>query len=711
MSTNEVKFRVSGGDLLSYFDQVKRKSNDLTNSLIAGAKLEEAASKNQLKIIEQTLSAMERKAKISSQLAGLVGATNARERVGNIENRDARLDSIYQNTEQRYKNKEITKGEYDARIGRLSTLSNQNSPEAIIGQFKEYFNKQKEQTQLLQLQTKLSREQINTAKDTAMQNVSAIIKGDRSLEDVISKANTPVEKLAANLTKERVEQLNNKNQKDESEGKSANGGGWLSFAKALAFDRSLGLMAGIPNAKNELDFIKPLSSITGVAAGGTAGNLMDAANIKIAGTGLGQTNFGALGTEIGEKAGEFFGSALERSYRGRDELTTSNFRLQALMGRNLNVNAFGADGKLGGTGRSDLTGNLSAYGLDYNATAGLQYDIARRQGNGRNIGRNVENVIAAESGLGLSKESSYGLIDLARSTGENKDNVLKTITSILSIGEKGVLKGDRTFFNEFVGNLTKLSRTFLQTTESIKAGSVAGLINSFDKVGGAFSARDERSVGLISQVNDAFVNPKTDAAKGLRFLALRRAFPKMNSFELQEQAQKGLSDPMNRKAFNGEADMLGGDETYKMWQFASLNGLTGNLAAARRLYNNRNNVDNTSGAADSYSEDDVRNLGKSQTGRYSKSTAEIQNQYVDDLTKAIGLVGVKMTELFGDMVDGLKDYINKTLGIGGTKTPPISSNSFYSGKSGQSKSPSGYNMRDPAGRRAALEAGDYGSKF
>ena len=49
------------------------------------------------------------------------------------------------------------------------------------------------------------------------------------------------------------------------------------------------MVSSIPQARNELDYIKPITSMMGMALGGIAGNLIDAVEgSQIFGVGLGQ---------------------------------------------------------------------------------------------------------------------------------------------------------------------------------------------------------------------------------------------------------------------------------------------------------------------------------------------------------------------------------------------------------------------------------------
>jgi len=53
-----VNFKVSGGDLQSYMDNMKQKADQLSNSMIENAKRESSVAKDQLKSYEQQIAAI-----------------------------------------------------------------------------------------------------------------------------------------------------------------------------------------------------------------------------------------------------------------------------------------------------------------------------------------------------------------------------------------------------------------------------------------------------------------------------------------------------------------------------------------------------------------------------------------------------------------------------------------------------------------------------
>lgn len=630
-SSSTVTFKVAGNDVISYMDKMKQKADQLTSDMIGNAKRQSDAAKDQLKTLEDQLKAIERKNRIESEAARRNVTTQ----------RDDKIKSIEANYGG---NPEVA----SAKIN----IANSNA--------KDQLQAIREQERQAALQTKLMRDNIETIKMTSNAEVIQMRKGDDGIIDELDKDASPMERLTRDLAEQKYTEEQERQHKDKKEERpeSTMGG----FLKAMALERGLGLASQMPSAKNELDFVKPMMSMIGMGIGGLMGNLMDAANIKILGTGLGNTSFGALGTQLGEKAGEFFGQAMERSYKGRDELTSSNFRLQALTGRNLQVDGFGNANGLGGTGISKVMANLQEYGLDFKEASEMQYKIAQAKGTSVGMGRDSENMVAVERAMAVSQETSTALMEMRRNYSQD---FMKLVGGIAQKGAGNIFAGgDRTFLNEFIGkNFISLQRELLkQGANNVSSGATFDILRRFNDVGGPFAARDYRSSGLISQINGSLVNPNSDQTKAMSFLALRGANPGMGIADLMVEREKGLSSPTYMKNMMQQIDRMGGDDQFKRMNLAGMFGISN--TAAQKLWQNRSSIMDGSisqeelAGTGAYGEEGIRETGRSQTSRYSKSTAEIQNAFIQDVAGGIKMVGSKMTELFGDMITELKSYIN-----------------------------------------------------
>lgn len=664
-SQSTVTFKVAGNDVISYMDKMKQKADQMTSDMIANARRQADTGKDQLKMLEDQIKALERKSRIEHE--------SARQTI--TQNRDSRIAEIEKN--------------YDGPVA-ADKIAYANT------QAKDQLLAVREQERIGNLQTKLLRDNIETIKSTSNQEVIQMRKGDDGIIQELDETATPMDKLARDVAEQKHAEEEDRKKKPPEEDKKESQFG--SFVKAMALERGLGLVSQMPGAKNELDFVKPMMSMIGMGIGGLLGNGIDAiAGAKILGTGAGQTNFAALGTQLGEKAGEFFGTALERSYQARDQLTGANFRLQALTGQNLGIDAIGGKNGLGGTGMSAAVANLQEYGLTMKEASELQYRIATSQGNSRNMGRNAENMVATERALAVSQETQTSLIEMRR---QYSGDITKLIGGIAQKGANGMFAGDRTFLNEFIGkNFLSLQKELLkQGADNVSSGATFDILNRFNNVGGAFSARDPRSIGLISSINQSLVNPGSDSMKAMSFLALRQSNPGMGLSDLMVERERGLSSPTYLKSMMQRIMGMGGDEQFQRMNLAQAFGISN--TAAKQLYEHRQAIMNGSisqgelAGTGIYGEDGIRTTGKGQTSKYTKSTAEIENAFVKDVAGAVALVGTKMKDLFGDMISEMKQYVMDQFSGKSTTPGQVKKNSVQAGRKQTEQERSDQVLRD-----------------
>lgn len=658
-SSVNVNFRVGGSDVTGYIDKINQRAKEYTDSILSGAKAQTDVAKEQLKIYQDQINALQRKFMSEKRLAEIAATTNKETRLNahrdSIENKAGVLDASWRRGD-------LTKREYRRQTQSLDTEDKQGVLD-IEDQHRREINQSREDHRDNAQIIRTLRENVDTVRSTSQAELNQMRRGDESLVDAVREDEDPGQRLTNQLSSQQFleEQQRENDRNKRQEGRGAFG----DILKAFAVEKVGGMIASIPQAKNELDYVKPMLASVGMLAGGLFGNLMDLANVKILGNGLGNSNFGALGTQIGEKAGEFFGEAYSRTYKSRDELTTSNYRNQALTGINLGINNIGGANGLGGTGLSAVTADLKAYGVDFKETAELQYKLATAQASGKNLNGGAENILALQQGLGIGPEVFLGLTELLRSSKDQNRDVMKLIGGVASTGKGNIFSQDRTFLGEFMQkNFTNMQKTLLATQNTVASGTTFDILKRFDSIGGPFAARDSRSGGLINTIQGSLSNPGSDNLKALSFMALRQNNPNMSFAGLMEEQQKGLSSPTYLKTMLGMIERLGGDESMKTMNTANMLGLGGNLAAARLVRQNRDKL--MSGqistqeliGSGEYSEANIRGLGQSQTSQYSVSTAEIENAFIEGATKGIETVSKKMFDLFGDMIDEVKKYVD-----------------------------------------------------
>lgn len=663
MSTNSINFKVNDVGVSSFMEKIKQKSSELTSQMIQDAQKQTNSAKEQLRLVEEKIKTLERASKIESQGAQEYLRKNAQDRVVTSQ---ARIGALEDKNLERYKSGEISPDEFRARKKKINQLKDEYSEEKILSGAEEQISQLKEQARQSQLLSSLMKEVLNTIKTTSREEVNAVKSGDKDLQELLEDTSDPTKKLSNQLAKEQLD----KKGKDKSP--EDNKSQWLEFAKALMFERVGGMVAQIPTAQNELDFVKPMMAMTGLISGGLIGNLIDMVNVKFLGTGLGNTNFGGLGQQFGEKMGEFAGSALERTYRSREELTTSNFKLKALgAGRLGDVEAFmpkDEEGRqLAGRGLiNTLNQNLTDLGMTFQEVSKLQYDLVTRQGSVNNLEKLTKDVVGLDSGWGVRNESSMAMLDLVRSSKSSDSNIQSIIGGILQKGtQSGIFQGgDRSYLNEFLTrNFIQLQKQLLQTQSTVASGTTFDILSKFNSFGGEWGVKDSRSGGLINTLQSSLSNPSSDSMKALSYYVMRKNNPGMSLADTGIEIQKGLGSPAYLQSMMEYLTSMGGDESYQTYNVASAFGLQNNLAAAKKLLQgykggklgSKFDVSNLVGSGE-YSESSMLELAKNQQGIIT-STSEIENAYIESAVKGIEVMSGKMKGLFDNMITELEKYI------------------------------------------------------
>lgn len=660
MSNVNVNFKVSGGDLSSFIEEMKRKSDELSNQLIDNAQREGGTAKDQLDSYQRQIVTLERKARLQYDIAQRAAAEKRRDAYDQSSTmRDEYLDEIDEAVRRGdrtedwgVRQKKFAESDFQAEIGQIDASYTQSMKAA------------EEERRDAQVLLRAVRGNADAIREESKEQLGQMRRGDDDLIDAVEESATPSERLVNQLaSEERVGEL-----EDEKDKGEINESAFGSVIKALSVDRVGGTIAQMPSANNELDFVRPIITTTMTAIGGLLGNLIDAANIDVLGTGLGQTSFGALGTQLGEKFGEFAGAAVERTYRSRDELSQVNYRLQATTGRDYDVESEGIDGAAG-RGLSSMIRDLSQYGLSFQQASEAQLKLAQAQGTSRNLMSGTENMVAVLQGLGVQNESFLGLTEVLRSSSKENQDVMRLIGGVASAGSSNLFAGgDRTFLNEFLQkNFSSLQKTLLNTQNTVATGTTFDILKRFDSIGGPFSARDPRSTGLVNTVHNSLVNPGSDNARVLATMAMRRDNPEMDFYEIERERQRGLSSPTFLRSMIEMVEGIGGSESMQKFNLAQILGLEGNLAAMDTLFKNREafmrgeiSSEELVGSGQ-YSEEAIRATGQDQTSRYTKSSADIENAFIESSVDGIKVVGEKMKGLFSTMIDDVETYIKKEM--------------------------------------------------
>lgn len=588
---NTVTFKVAGNDVISFIDKIKAKNTEMTNQMISEAQKQSSSSRDQLKMIEDQIKAIERRNRLESA-ASRENLQNQRDlmKSKNSEDYSARVEEINNNTN-------LSKFQRVRQIGDASAAKDIKDEE-VDKTYKEQISVQREQERQQVTQTKLLRDNIETIKTTANTQLSQLRKNNGELVDELDKNSTPIEDLSKRLAEDRYEEEKGKRGKD---GKGDNVFGSLLSVDSL--NKFLNTVQTFTSTQNGFDLIKPASQgigqILGGVIGGIIGTFIEPGGGTMIGAGLGSS----IGSTIGGGVGEFE----QRRAMAAQDFLRNKYSYEATTGTSV-------------SGIPDTAG-MGVSAADFLAS---MKQMAVASGSMQRAAENTKVGIALQKGVGVSQETTTQFLHLFRGTQKDVSNL---VAGVMNKGRNGVFAGgDNTFLNEFLGRMASLQNQMQQNTESVATGATYDILTKFDKLGGAFSVRDSRSAGLVGQINNALVNPTSDNANVLSMLALRKNNPNMGMADLMMEREKGLSSPAYFKALLSQVDQMGGDDQFKRMNIAGLFGV--NQSAAKRIFDGRDQLMkgdiSQKGLEDLY-KGDFQGVAEGKTTAIEKNTADISN--------------------------------------------------------------------------------------
>lgn len=635
----EIKFRVSGGDLEAHFAKIKQNSASLANSLIADAQKENQAAKGQIKLIEDQIALLEKKGRLTSQINSLTNNVNRTDRVDNIGNRDSLIAYLRKSNNEKYQAKEITREDFLDRNKRIGVLSTRNTEGSINADSKEYTKRQIDSFKEQQLQTKLLRDNVNSVKEGAANNVKAIKQGDKNLEEILEEAKgDPAKMLSANLAKE------------ELEGKKPKSDNEIMKLVAAAFGVSTltGIIGGfgrLAQTKSGFDMIANAEETTGKIVGATVGAVVGAIAGSLVpglGTAAGIAAGAASGSSIGEGLGSVKGGIDQRIIQAQMSYLDLQNRYMATTG-----------GGLGSTSMRDL----SAFGISKADILSSSREYARLSGSSVNARSLAEQSYFAEKGYGVDRGTSNTLIDVQRSTNRDSIEIANIVGGVLEKGKNTFFKGgDQTFLNEFLGKYTTLTKELLKSSNTVASGTTYDILSKFGGLGGQFDSKDPRSMGLISTINSSLTSGGgNDYAKAGNFLALKQANPEMDLVDLLMEEQKGLGSKNYLSSVLKQIKGAGGGRSQQIMNIANRLGLSGNLAAAESVYNNQDSLINgTMSMADIRTNTDLSGKAKGFTTPEQENTAKVSNSLISDWKTATDTMATAFKDAMQTAILGIK---------------------------------------------------------
>jgi len=595
----KITFKTNGSELSNYMDQIKKKGEELGNSAIADAMKQTKASKEQLKIINEQIAALEKKNRLEAQAKRSIA----------LEQRDSAL----QQNKDYYEGKrnEVfadTKLSEKDKKERITTLSGVEAAidQKIKNDYRENLTVLKEQERQNKLQTALSREQIQTAKEAAREQVATIRSGDKSLADVYKEVGSQPSEEEKLTIKMIEEQLAEQKRKDKQDGKKND-----IIGSILAVDnlnKVISTAGQFSQTQNGFDLIQPASNTAGRIIGGILGGVIG----SLAG-GIGAVAGAGVGAEIGGGLGDTIGALEQRQAMSKEAFRKAAMRYNAITGSDVD---------------SSSIPDMSDAGVNYTQYMQMRSEYARRRGYSAGSDKTTRDAAYLEKGLGVDQGISAAIVELQRSAKEGNRDLAKLVGGILEKGQGSIFKnGDTTFLNEFLGKFTTLQKELLKTQTTVSSGLTMDILKQFNSLGGMFDSRDPRSQGIISSINGSLSNPSSDNTRAIAYRILSKQYPNKGIFDLNEEIQKGLGSPQYLKGILEQVDRVGGDDQLRMINLSGfLKGVP--LAAIRTLFKHRGELRNFSTSelkSFGLTDEVLRGRAERNTTDLEKNTAKIEN--------------------------------------------------------------------------------------
>lgn len=408
------------------------------------------------------------------------------------------------------------------------------------------------------------------------------------------------------------------------------------FGKVLSIKNALdaiGYAKQFANSSNGFDMLKPAGGLGGQLLGGGLGAGVGAIFGGPAGATLGMQIGAQLGSSIGDGIGEY----LQRKGQILNDIQSQFLKGRAMSG----------------------TSNDSVMQLD---EAGYSYDqfAAIRNRASTSMGRSAPNEVATriaylERGFNVSADLSSSLLETMRS---NKGGSLGVEQTVL--GLSNLLGGDRTFLPELTQRFNTFTKEFLKGQNSIKDGTVASIISSFDKIGGQFAMKDFRSEQNIMSIQNSLANPGSDNMKAISFAALRRMNPNMGIADILTEREKGLGSKGYLQAMLQNIEQIGGGEDMMRMNIGGMFGLSG--AASKTLYDNRFSLMSGKMSYDNLKElnpdEFLKSEAEASTTVLDKSTAAIKNGVIEGFIESAGEIANAFEKALTQVI-GTKIVVNQ----------------------------------------------------
>jgi hypothetical protein len=661
-----IDFTVKADGVYTALEKIQQKSKAMFDNEVEQAQKYSKNLKEQLKLLEEKAKLLDKASRGASQ--NVTDFTSTNNPIFN-ENKKKRLSAIDAEQEEiresrqalgkALHDKEINLPTFQKNLAELNLESTSLSRErgnVVTSTFKDTdeYKTLKEIEKSSKLTSTSFRENIDLTRTSGKDLAKAIVIGDKDVADEIRES-APSRTLTEQLAQSEIE---DKKKREGPESKSGGIGELVSGMMALQMaEKFVGTAAQFSNTKNGFDQIANVRKTEGEIIGGVVGAVLGAVVGGYATGGVGAVTAAGIGANAGSSiVGTLFGAAGDLEQKGSigtQELEDKYYRRKALTGQNYSV------------------GSRSNLGYDFGQTLDLQMGMARSMGTSQNVERQTDLSVFYEKGFGVQQSTAQTLEELLRSSKEGDKDIGNILGGILKEGQGNLFKnGDRTFFNEFLQkNYTTLQRELLKGQTSVSSGTTLDTLLKFNSLGGPFAAKDFRSMGLISQIDNSLTNPGDDVSKARNFQVLRRLHPNFNIEQLKEEQDKGFGSSGYFQGVIDDVKNIGGDKAY---QILNLSGrLNVKAFEARRLleggvnFKNLSQKDLKSGMTDGYLEKNAENF----TNEIDKATAQVTEGVLQGFIKGSKVAGkvieealgsINVTVVNGKAMVGIKENITHT---------------------------------------------------
>jgi len=563
-----VDFNVNANEIYNVFDKVKQKSKAMFDNEVEQAQKYSKNLKEQLKLLEEKARLLDKSARGSSN--NITNFTDTfhstkQSKLSSIDNELAEIKQSRASLKESLRKKEITGAQFirdrdELGIEEKGLIGQRKSISGSSARNTDEYKSLKEIEKASKLTASSFRENIDLTRTSGKDLAKAIVIGDKDVADEIRES-APSRTLTEQLAQSEIEDK----KKREGSGEKEKGGGVGSLVSQImsfqGLSRLIGTVSSFSNTKNGFDQIANVRKTEGEVGGAVVGTIIGSILEGPVGAGIFADMFSNIAGQIMGTSGK-----LEQQGKiGTQQLEKSYYTRKALTGQDYTVGS-----------RSDV-------GLNPMEVLSLQMGTARSMGTSKDVERQTDLSVFYEKGFGVQQSTSQTLEELLRSSKEGDKDIGNLLGGILKEGQGSLFKnGDRTFLNEFLQkNYTTLQRELLRGQNSPSSGTTADILMKFNSLGGPFAAKDSRSMGLISQIDNSLINSSDEVSKQRNLQVLRRLHPNFNIEQLKEEMDKGIGADGYFQGVMDDVRSTGGPRSS---QILNLSGRTGIKAfEARQL--------------------------------------------------------------------------------------------------------------------------------